>query len=79
MMPYGWHDGAWGYVMMIGSWALLGLLIYLLARAVTGTERRDASPRRDEALQTLDQRFASGEITEQEYRDRRETLEASRR
>lgn len=78
-MMYGWHDGAWGYVMMIGSWAFLGLLIYLVTRAVTGTERRNALPRRDEARQTLDQRFASGEISEQEYRDRREILEDSRR
>lgn len=57
MVPYGWHDGAWGPAMMIGSWAFLGLLIYLVVRAVTRTERRDASPRRDDALKTLDLPF----------------------
>ncbi len=78
MMPYGWHDGAWGYVMMIGSWTLFVLLIYMVVRSITAGERRDRTPRGDEALQTLDQRFASGEMTEQEYRDRRKILEESR-
>ena len=78
-MPYGWHDGAWGYVMMVGSWALIGLLVYLVARAVTGAERRDASPRGGEARQILDERLARGEITEQEYRDRRALLQEDRR
>ena len=62
MMPYGLHDGAWGYVMMIGSWAFLGLLVYLVARAVTSSERRDVSPRGGEAQQILDQRLARGHV-----------------
>jgi len=79
MMPYGWHDGAWGYVMMFGSWAFIALLVYVVARTVTGSERRDAAPRRGEALHILEERFARGEITEQEYRDRRALLQEDRR
>jgi putative membrane protein len=79
MMPYGWHGGAWGYIMMFGSWAFIALLVYLVVRAVTGSERRDGSPRRGEALRILDERLARGEITEQEYRDRRALLQEERR
>lgn len=73
MMPYGWHAGAWGYVMMIGSWALIGLLIYGVVGALS-SGRPDHAPREDEALRILDQRFASGEMIEQEYRDQRRIL-----
>lgn len=73
MMPYGWNAGIWGYVMMIGSWALIGLLIYMVVGALT-SGRPDRGSRGDEALRTLEQRFASGEMTEQEYRDRRKIL-----
>ncbi len=53
MMPYGWHDGAWGYVMMIGSLALFVLHVYLVMRSATVSDRQDRAPRRVDALLTL--------------------------
>ncbi len=76
MMPYGWHDGGWGLAMMFLSWAFLAFVVYALVRAFdrgSDDRHRPTDPRT-----TLDERFARGEISEQEYRDRRRVLEESR-
>jgi len=72
-MPYGWHDGGWGILWMIASWALIVALVVWLVRSFSGggpgrTERKP-SP-----LDILDERFARGEISEEEYEERRRTL-----
>ena len=55
----------WPLLIVIG----LGLLGYVAIRLV-----RDGSPASDAARRILDDRFARGEIDEQEYRQRREGL-----
>lgn len=75
-MPYGWHDGGWGVVWMILSWALIVAIVVFVIRAFsqpstgTGTSSRDR-----DALQILDERFARGEISEDEYRERKRVLQ----
>lgn len=78
-----WHDG-WGFagwwVMMIGVvffWVLVAVLIVALVRWTNpGRDRRDTLPESSptEALRILDERFARGDITEEEYRLRRQVL-----
>jgi putative membrane protein len=71
-------DGAWWWVMGVGWLVLLafaGLLVYLLLVRRSGS---DAGLSHDApAQQVLAQRFASGEIDEDEYRRRRDALRES--
>lgn len=68
--------GAWGYVLMTLSMiAFWGLIIYgvvLLARSAGRPDQR--ADRRLTADDVLADRFARGEIDEQEYRQRLDTL-----
>jgi putative membrane protein len=68
-------DGGWWWVMGIG-WLLFLLLIvvlgYLLIRHFT--QGGGARPERSTAEGVLDERFARGEIDEEEYRRRRDAL-----
>ena len=70
----GWGDMAFGGLMMLFWFALLVGLIVLVVRWLGGTPRRDAS--RD-ALDTLKQRFASGEIDAPEFEQRSRQLRTS--
>ena len=71
-MMDGW--GAWGWFGMVGVGLLFwGLVIWFI---VTMTRRVGDPPRRD-ARDVLDERYARGDIDEQEYRTRRETLRGS--
>jgi putative membrane protein len=71
-----WYDhnvGWWGYagmgIGMVLFWALLILGIVVLIRLSTGDQNRPVSPPTSPD-QILADRFAGGEITEAEYRDR---------
>jgi len=68
-MMYGWHDGGWGIFWMILSWVVIVAIVALLVRVFAGGGRplRKAGAMR---RQILDDRFAQGEISEEEYRDR---------
>lgn len=79
----GWyHDGAgWGgwlvmVVAMIAFWGLVVVAVVALFRgAVNGRE----SSTRPDALDILDQRFARGEIDEDEYQARGAALRTTAR
>lgn len=77
MMPYGWHDGGWGVLWMIGSWAFVVAIVVLVVRAFTSRSERPQQPKGARAI--LDERLARGEISEDEYRERSRVLEESRR
>ena len=66
---YGW--GAWlaMSVGMVAFWALVVVVIVAGVRSL-----RDDSPQGDQASRLLDERFARGDIDEQEYRTRRALL-----
>jgi putative membrane protein len=70
----GWGGMAFGGVMMLVWLALLVGLIVLVVRWLGGSSRRDSS--RD-ALDTLRQRFARGEIDTAEFEDRSRQLRPS--
>lgn len=71
--------GQWGWGMWLGSAVFLALIaigIVMLARWAS----RDGLGRRAlDARRILDERFARGEIDEEEYQRRRSVLEGSSR
>ena len=77
-MPYGWHDGGWGVLWMILSWALIVAIVFLVVRAFSSGSP-DRSDRIDDPQAILDERFARGEISEDEYRERTRVLGEARR
>lgn len=75
---YGWHYMGWnwfpGVIMGVGMLiVLVGLIVaaILIARRYPPSGRTGPNP---EALRTLQDRYARGEIDEQEYQRRREQL-----
>ena len=67
-----YHHDYWG---MHAFWWLFWLLgIGGLFWLMSARSRRGRSTRRDDALDTLRRRYASGEIDEEEYERRREIL-----
>jgi putative membrane protein len=72
----GWsgHMSGWGWVWMIGStvlfWALIGTLAVLVVRALNRRTDAHPAPSRDAAERVLAERFARGDIDEDEYRSR---------
>ncbi len=83
----GWYGhGAWGAGSWIGMglgmivfWGLVIFAIVALLRWSSQPRQRDGSTQvlaadASGALQTLDERFARGDLTEVEYRHTRETL-----
>jgi putative membrane protein len=82
MMHWYWPMGSWGYVLMTLSmvvfWGLLiagGIALFrYLGRS--GARPEIAPTRTPE--QILDERFARGELDEDEYRQRLDTLRSAR-
>jgi putative membrane protein len=79
-------DGNWGWMGM-GWWMMVPLLLLLLALvvaavwavvAMTGGRPRGREPR-EEPERILAERFARGEIDEQEYRQRLDVLRGGTR
>jgi putative membrane protein len=75
-----WWNGGWGagqwiwmFLMMFGFWAVVVAAVVFGFRAL----RRDVPPPVDRARAILDERFARGELDEEEYRRRRAVLGAS--
>lgn len=72
-----WNGMGWGgWIMMtvtvVAFWALVAAVVVALVRSTRGDAPR--YERRKDALELLDERFARGEIDEDDYRDRRELL-----
>ncbi|WP_082140441.1 SHOCT domain-containing protein [Halomonas sp. PR-M31] len=72
MNGYGWGHMLFGGFMMVLFWGgLIALVIWLLR----GLGRRDAGVQRQpSALDLLQERYARGEIDEQEYEERKRVL-----
>ena len=73
-MMWGWDAGGGWLMMGIGMliWvALIALVVWLVIRAVG---QRQGGPRSEPAEELLRRRFASGEIDDEVYRRRLETL-----
>ena len=70
MWGYGWGNSWVDLVFMVVLWSLIGTGIFWLVRG--GFATRDE--RYDSARRILDERFATGEITAEEYESRRRVL-----
>ena len=73
-----WHDG-WG----AGSWVVMSVMMLVFWSFVIGGvvfvvrgQRSRSAESTDRARQILDERFARGELTDVEYRQRRDLLTA---
>ena len=79
MWQYGNGMGGWGFgLMTVGNllvWALIVVGVIALLRHLS---RRESAVPRPTAEELLAERFARGDITEQEYRDRLDVLRQSR-
>jgi len=71
LVPTGWAGVAivWGF-MGIALWILLIALIVLLVRGMRTTARESGGP----AVRLLEDRYARGEITREEFLERRDVL-----
>ena len=82
IFDYGDHMNGWGWVFMGVSmllfWGVLiaGIAVLVRFLGTSGHDMRAASARRPTAEELLAERFAGGEIDENEYRQRLETLRA---
>lgn len=72
-----WHDGWGGWVgwllMMALFWAGLTATIYLVVRAIGRSTRTPSEP--PDALGILAEQFARGEISTEEFEERRSVIE----
>ncbi len=79
MMGYGWggwRGGAWALALMFICWALVIGGAYLLIRWLFGQDRAAVGPgQSDQALSILRERYARGEISEDEFNRARRNLE----
>ena len=67
----GWMNG-WGWGMMGLGWLIIVVLVGLVVWAITGSN----SVRRGRgAMDLLDERLARGELSPEDYRERRNILE----
>lgn len=69
-----WWDGGWGIVWglaMAAFWIAVIVVIVVMLRAVA---RRPDAVSRGSALELLEERYARGEVTRDEFLDRRAVL-----
>ncbi|MBI4258953.1 MAG: SHOCT domain-containing protein [Actinobacteria bacterium] len=72
---YGWGHGLWGWLAMLLFWGgLVLLIVYAIRSPSVDRSRREDQP--STGRRVLDERLARGEISVDEYRERREVLEA---
>lgn len=69
----GWHWG-WSWMGMGIMWALPVLLIVLVLMMLLGRKRDDDGGRRETPREILDRRYASGEISKEQYEEMKRTL-----
>jgi len=74
MGSYGWGHMRFGGLMMVLFWGALLALAVLLVRRLTRDRDEALSQQRPTALDLLQERYARGEIDQQEYKQRRRDL-----
>ena len=83
-----WDFGPWLIFPIVMCFAMMGMMMLMGRGRIGGTghmrgmgrmDRSDYTnePHTDPALETLRQRFASGELTKEEYEEQRKTLLAT--
>lgn len=77
MMNYYGYDmmGGWGIFMMIILVILIVIIVYAVMKLVQGGSNNATSQNsRDEALEILNQRYAKGELSDEEYQQKKKIL-----
>lgn len=74
MMNWAWGHTWWGFIWMALFWVAVIALLVWAVRQGGSSGRRALDPQ-----QILDERFARGEISEKEYRERKQVLDPGRR
>jgi putative membrane protein len=77
MMNYYRHGmmGGWGIFMMIFLVILIVVIVYAVMKLVQGSNKNATSQsNRDEALEILNQRYAKGELSDEEYQQKKKIL-----
>lgn len=74
----GWETILISLLMMLLFWGGLFAFLFLVIRAATGTWRAggDEQPETSDADEIITRRFARGEISAEEYKEMKRTLEA---
>ena len=75
-MMNGWDMSGWGWAWMTVTMVIGASLVFLLAMLVLrGPRPNEWTRESDNPLEILAQRYAKGEISEEEYRARRDVLQ----
>jgi len=76
MMGYGADGGVFGWIWMIGGLLVMIGVVVLIVWAISAMSRGGASrePERPRPLDILRERYARGEITQQEFEQAKKTL-----
>ena len=76
MMGYGFNGGVVGWIWMLGGLLVMVGFVVLIVWAISAASRGTTSrePDRPTALDILRERFARGEITQQEFEQAKKTL-----
>ncbi|WP_434351793.1 SHOCT domain-containing protein [Trichococcus flocculiformis] len=76
MNYYGYNMmGGWGIFMMIILVILIVIIVYAVMKLVQGgSNAGTTSNSRDEALEILNQRYAKGELSDEEYQQKKKIL-----
>lgn len=74
-----WGDGGWGWfwgglMMLVFLGGLIALIVFLVRGSARSSEGGDSRPSRD-ARDILAERFARGEISKEEFEERKRVLE----
>jgi putative membrane protein len=79
MWQYGNGMDGWGFgLMTVGNLIVWALIVVGVVALLRHLNRGDATERRPTAEELLAERFARGDVTEQEYRERLDVLRSSR-
>ena len=73
------HSGSWWIVGAVVMMGFMGAMMWMMMRGMAGGSKRSSAPSEsppttESPVEILERRFAEGEISVEDYRQRRETL-----
>jgi putative membrane protein len=70
------HMGEWGWGWVMGGWMMMLLVVAVVVWSMRGAAGLSRNSRSPSPKRILAERFARGEITAEEYEDRRSALQS---